>query len=287
MRRIRLASYLTTGDLEKRYRAAKEPHERSWWQILWLLSHGQLAITIATSTGSSAPWIGQLAKRYNTEGPAGMVNRQHTRVRGTPTLLASAQLAELLASAQLAELRVAWEGPAPEGARWSGRVVGEWMAPRLGRAVCSQRGWDDVAAAQGAAAAAAPAARGGARRGAGGVERGIRQLRRAVATAFPAAQVERWATDSPDEHRIGLKPILRRVWTLPGHRPLAPVEPRDAWRSVVAFVHPASGRTVWHLATGVRTELFSVEVPAFAAALGAGPRTPILVVLDRAGWHAS
>jgi hypothetical protein len=133
MRRIRLASYLTTGDLEKRYRAAKEPHERSWWQILWLLSQGQMAITIATSTGYSAPWIGQLAKRYNTKGPEGMVNRQHTRARATPTLLSSAQLEEL---------RVALEGPAPEGARWSGRVVGEWMAQRLGRAVCYQRGWD-------------------------------------------------------------------------------------------------------------------------------------------------
>jgi hypothetical protein len=25
---------LTVDDLERRYRAAKEPHERSWWQIL-------------------------------------------------------------------------------------------------------------------------------------------------------------------------------------------------------------------------------------------------------------
>jgi len=29
-----------------------------------------------------------------------------------------------------------------------------------------------------------------------------------VATAFPHAQVELWATD---EHRIGLNPLLRRV----------------------------------------------------------------------------
>ena len=70
-----------------------------------------MAITIATSTGYSAVWIGQLAKRYNAEGSAGMVNRQHTRVRTTPTLLSSAQLEEL---------RVALAGPAPDGARWSG-----------------------------------------------------------------------------------------------------------------------------------------------------------------------
>ncbi len=133
MRRIHLASTLTTGELEKRYRAAKEPVERSWWQILWLLSQGQTAIAIAKSTGYSAAWIGQLAKRYNAEGPAGMVNRQQTRVRATPTLLSSAQLEEL---------RVALAGPAPDGARWSGRVVGEWMAQRVGRAVSFQTGWD-------------------------------------------------------------------------------------------------------------------------------------------------
>jgi hypothetical protein len=133
MRRIHLVSYLTTADLEKRYRAAKEPHERSWWQILWLLSQGQMATTIALSTGYSAPWIGQLAKRYNVEGPAGMVNRQHMRVRPTPTLLSSAQLDEL---------RAALAGPAPAGERWSGRVVGEWMAERLGHPVRYQRGWD-------------------------------------------------------------------------------------------------------------------------------------------------
>ena len=32
--------------------------------------------------------------------------------------------------------------PAPEGERWSGRTVAEWMAARLGRPVRYQRGWD-------------------------------------------------------------------------------------------------------------------------------------------------
>jgi hypothetical protein len=62
-----------------------------------------------------------------------------------------------------------------------------------------------------------------------------------------------WTTD---EQRIGLK----RVWTLPGQRPIAPVEPRYQWRYLVTFVHPASGRTVWHPATTVSAELFSAEL---------------------------
>ena len=39
-RRIRLEPHLEVDELERRYRAAKEPHERSWWQILWLLARG-------------------------------------------------------------------------------------------------------------------------------------------------------------------------------------------------------------------------------------------------------
>ena len=98
-------------------------------------------------------------------------------------------------------------------------------------------------------------------------EEKIRPLVRAVATAFPQAQVELWAVD---EHRIGLKPLLRRVWAPIGQRPVAVVRQRFAWRYLVGFVHPASGRTVFHLATSVSIPLFEVELAEF--------------VLDRAGW---
>jgi hypothetical protein len=37
-RHLHLATHLSVADLEQRYRAAHEPHERTWWQILWLLS---------------------------------------------------------------------------------------------------------------------------------------------------------------------------------------------------------------------------------------------------------
>jgi hypothetical protein len=77
-----------------------------------------------------------------------------------------------------------------------------------------------------------------------GCVRGTRQ----VATAFPHVTVELWAVD---EHRIGLKPILHKVWCCDGQRPLAPVQHRYDWRYLVGFVHPASGRTVLHLATSV------------------------------------
>jgi transposase len=59
------------------------------------------------------------------------------------------------------------------------------------------------------------------------------------------------------------------------------------WRYLVGFVHPATGRTVFHLATSVSLDLFAVELEVFARAVGAGPKKQIVLVLDRAGWHAS
>jgi transposase len=108
-----------------------------------------------------------------------------------------------------------------------------------------------------------------------------------VATAFPHATVEVWATDFTDEHRIGLKPLLRRVWAPIGQRPVARVQHRYEWRSLVGFVHPASGRTFFHLATTVSISVFEVELAEFARQVGAGPHKQIVLVLDRAGWHTS
>jgi hypothetical protein len=98
MYQVRIAPQLTTDQLEQRYRAAKEPHERSWWQILWLLSRGQTAQAVAQSNGYSAYWIGQLAWRYNSGGPEAMHNRQHLSAHQVPTLLSSAQVEELRAA---------------------------------------------------------------------------------------------------------------------------------------------------------------------------------------------
>jgi predicted O-methyltransferase YrrM len=63
MRQVKVAPHLSVEELEHRYRRASEPHECSWWQILWLLARGQRARQVAESTGYSAYWIGQLAGR--------------------------------------------------------------------------------------------------------------------------------------------------------------------------------------------------------------------------------
>jgi transposase len=133
-RHLHLARHLSIEDRERRYRAAHEPHERSWWQMLWLLATGQTATVIAESTGSTRAWIGQIAKRYTEQGPAGMVNRQRTTSWRAP---------RMLSTVQQEELRQALAGDAPDGAkRWRARAVADWMAGKLERPVATQRGWD-------------------------------------------------------------------------------------------------------------------------------------------------
>jgi transposase len=129
---MRPEPHLAVDELERRYRAAKEPHARSWWQILWLLAKGQTAAAVAESTGDSRYWIGQIVRRYNREGPAGMRNRQYTHAH---------RAAPLLSPEQVAELAAAVRGPAPEGDEWLGRTVAAWMSQRLGRPISVYLGW--------------------------------------------------------------------------------------------------------------------------------------------------
>jgi hypothetical protein len=105
-----------------------------------------------------------------------------------------------------------------------------------------------------------------------------------VHEAHPGAAVEVWASD---EHRIGLKPILRRIWAPRGQRPVITIHPRYRWRYLCAYVHPASGRTQWHLSSGINVELFTRSLAAFAQQAGAGPGKELVLVVDQAGWHMS
>ena len=95
--------------------------------------------------------------------------------------------------------------------------------------------------------------------------------------------IEAFATD---EHRIGLKPILRRIWAPRGQRPLAVGHHRFEWLYVTAFVSPKTGESFWYLSTGVSKEDFEDVLALFAREAGAGTDRIILLVLDNAGWHS-
>ena len=100
----------------------------------------------------------------------------------------------------------------------------------------------------------------------------------------PKRKVELWAFD---EHRVGLKPILRRQWAPKRQRPIALGQHRFEWLYLYGFVHPSSGAVVWFVCTTVDTDLLSVVLAAFARTVGAGRDKLVVLVLDNAGWHIS
>ncbi|MCA1729416.1 MAG: IS630 family transposase [Actinobacteria bacterium] len=98
----------------------------------------------------------------------------------------------------------------------------------------------------------------------------------------PTAKIELWAQD---EHRLGLKPIIRKVWSPVGERPLVKVHQRYEWIYLYSFVRPSTGEIHWLILPTVNVEVFSLALEHFAKEIGAGKRRRILLVLDRAGWH--
>lgn len=90
-----------------------------------------------------------------------------------------------------------------------------------------------------------------------------------------------------DEHRLGLKPILRRVWRRKGQGGSVAVQPRYEWLYLYAFVRPRTGQTYWLLLPTVSTAAMQLALQEFARDVGAGAERQVLLVLDQAGWHTS
>jgi transposase len=93
-----------------------------------------------------------------------------------------------------------------------------------------------------------------------------------------------WAED---EHRLGLLPVVRRVWAPRGQRPRAPVRRRYDWLYVYGFVRPTTGQTWWCLLPTVSTAAFALALAAFARDEGITATHRAVLVLDQAGWHVA
>ena len=67
-----------------------------------------------------------------------------------------------------------------------------------------------------------------------------------------------------DEARLGLKPIMRKIWSPIGRRPLVKVHQRYEWTYLYAFAHPTSGEVHWLILPTVSAEVFSMALEHFA-----------------------
>lgn len=214
-RSIQVEPHLSLDELARRYRGTKDPVEHSHWHFLWLLARGLTAKVIDGITGCSAYWIGRIARRYNECGPDGVKDQRHRARLGR----------RLLTELQQDALRAALGGPAPQHDRWTGRTVSAWISQRLGRLVSRQLGWAYPRFLGARLCVPRPRHVRADPQAQADFKRHLRPLLRDVATAFPHTTIALWAVD---EHRIGLKPNLRKVWALPGTARSAPHCPNRA-----------------------------------------------------------
>ena len=273
-RRIHLEPHLTEEELHSRYRQACDPADRSHWHFLWLLAGGMTATAVAAVTGYSAYWIGQIARRYNTGGPDSVRDRRHATCAGRPDLSAT----------QRAELERLWANPIPRAiagadARWPPGSVPVSDVACAGRPAGPIYGGSAPAGASPARVMSVPTRRPRPSSSPAYVRSCGRWRPRTHAHASSCGPWTNIALgSSPSSAKSGHS--ARAGLSRPSNTAL-----RGA--ILLGFVHPASGRTIFHLATTVSIPLFAVELAAFARAVGAGPTKQIVLVLDRAGWHKS
>ena len=127
-----LVAHLSTAELGQRFRAARQPIERSHLQIVWLLSQGRSEREVAAVTGYGQRWISEIMRRYTAEGASGLGDRRTKNTGAQP----------LLSQEDEAALRDTLAAPPADGGLWTGPKVAAWMTRRLGRKVWPQRGWD-------------------------------------------------------------------------------------------------------------------------------------------------
>lgn len=132
-RYLTVTPHLSVEEVEARYRACRDPVERSRWHMVWLAGRGH---RVAALTRYSVKWVRTIIGRYNADGPCGITDRRHANPGRTPLLTLALRQA----------LRAALTDPPPDGGLWTGRKVAAWMAERLDRPVGEVRGWEALRA---------------------------------------------------------------------------------------------------------------------------------------------
>jgi len=213
-------------------------------------------------------------RRYNQHGPQALTD-QRKQNTGAPALLSSGQKKQLL---QLLE-----QAP-PDGGLWTGPKVAHWISGQIERKIHTQPGWDYLKHLGFSLHIPRPRHHKADPERQEAFKRELPEQVKHIQQAHPQTEVELWCMD---EHRIGLKPVLRRVWARKGQRPIVRVRHRYQWLYVYGFVCPESGETHCLLLPTVSIEVFAIALAHFARAVGAGPDRRIILVLDCAGWHSS
>lgn len=249
------------------------------WGLLWKISLGWTIKNSALALGIDYQYAKKILKRYNETGSDGVKNRRKTPLTHRPCK------PSLLNHQQLEKLTQALKEPPSDQGVWTGPKVARWIEKETHREkVSNQRGWDYLKKCNYSWQRPRPKHRQGSGQLQQQFKENLPQLVKQLQEKYPTAEIEVWFFD---EHRVGLKPILRKAWSPVGERPIAVVQHRYEWLYVYGFVEPKTGKTYWYLIPRVNTQWLNLVLTTFASDVGACSQKIILLVQDQAGWHRS
>lgn len=87
-----------------------------------------------------------------------------------------------------------------------------------------------------------------------------------------------------DEHRIGLKPILRRMWGRRGERLVAKILPGYEWLYIYAFACPETGESRFWICSHLTKEMYSDVICHFRKSID--QEIHVILVEDGSSTHS-
>jgi len=171
-----------------------------------------------------------LVRSYNRRGADSLGDLRHQNPGAGP----------LLDDVQQAQLWQALQSPPADGGLWTGLKVAQWMSELLGHPVSPQRGWEYLKSLRLRLRVPRPEHDEADPIEQEAWKKKLQQKTTRLQAQYPDADIEVWAED---EHRLGLKPVVRRVWVDEWTTPTSEVPGGYDWLWLYGFVQPETGKT--------------------------------------------
>jgi transposase len=279
-RKAYLNKHYSSNELKKKYLKSFDSVESRRWHLLWKVSLGWTIKNSALAVGLNYDYAKEIVHKYNNLGIKAIKNgRQNLKKQrvGKKPLLTKQQLEKL--EQELESL------PSSEKGIWTGPKVARWIEKETGiDKVWNQRGWEYLKKCNYSLQSPRPQHSKGDKLEQEIFKTNLPLKVKNLEAENPKSEIDVWFFD---EHRIGLKPILRKVWSKIGERPIAIVQHRYEWLYVYGFVKPKTGETLWYLIPRVNTDWLNRVYQSFANDVGISETKKVLLVEDNAGWHRS
>lgn len=210
--------------------------------------------------GINYDYAREIIQKYNQLGEVGVKNGKRNLQKG------KRGKKELLKPEQFQKLALELAERPFDGGIWTGPKVARWIERETGvEKVWNQRGWDYLKKLNYSWPSPRPQLQKSSLIEQEKFRKNLPLKVKEIEKKYPSVEIDLWFFD---EHRVGGKPILRKVWNQVGQRLRAYVNHRYEWLYVYGFVKPKTGETRWYLIPRVNTLWLNVVYKQFAEDVG-------------------